>query len=193
MVISELRSWSMQSSRQSSLSWTELKWASFQGRRVHFCIGHLFFYSWMRGRKEETISLSLSLSKLVLLTILSQVDRHTIFHLNDKRGRRTETRQCSQSSICILRQATTEEVNLISSFWLIKLLDRSIDWWHFFLLSCWSTRDHIRRSTRNSNPVMTSSKGCSDHRFRAPPAYTAQLLTLHQHRANNQYRTANQI
>ena len=29
---------------------------------------------------------------------------------------------------------------------------------------------------------MTSSaggaKGCSDHRFRAPPAYTAQLLTL---------------
>ena len=30
-------------------------------------------------------------------------------------------------------------------------------------------------------------------RFRAPPAYTAQLLTLHQHRANNQYRTANQI
>ena len=57
---------------------------------------------------------------------------------------------------------------------------------------------HIGRSTRNSNPVMTSSaggaKGCSDHRFRAPPAYTAQLLTLYQHRANNQYRTlANQI
>ena len=25
------------------------------------------------------------------------------------------------------------------------------------------------------------------------PAYTVQLLTLHQHRANNQYRTANQI
>ena len=25
------------------------------------------------------------------------------------------------------------------------------------------------------------------------PAYTAQLLALHQHRANNQYRTANQI
>ena len=29
----------------------------------------------------------------------------------------------------------------------------------------------------------------SDHRFRAPPAYTAQLLSLHQHRAHNQYRT----
>ena len=39
----------------------------------------------------------------------------------------------------------------------------------------------------------SSVKGCSDDRFRAPPAYTAQLLTLHQHRANNQYRTANQI
>ena len=62
----------------------------------------------------------------------------------------------------------------------------------FFVSSCWPTSDHIRRSTRNSNPVMTSSaggaKGCSDHRFRAPPAgYTAQLLTLHQHRANNQW------
>ena len=44
---------------------------------------------------------------------------------------------------------------------------------------------------------MTSSacgaKGCSDHRFRAPPAYTSHLLALHQHRANNQYWTANQI
>ena len=42
--------------------------------------------------------------------------------------------------------------------------------------SCWPTRDHIGRSTGNSNPVMTSSaggaKGCSDHRFRAPPAYS---------------------
>ena len=64
----------------------------------------------------------------------------------------------------------------------------------FFLSSSWPTRDHIGRSTRNSNPVMTSStggaKGCLDHRFRAPQAH---LLTLHQHRANNQYRTANQL
>ena len=37
------------------------------------------------------------------------------------------------------------------------------------------------------------AKGCSDHRFHAPPAYTAQLPTLHQHRANNQERMANQI
>ena len=56
---------------------------------------------------------------------------------------------------------------------------------------------HIERSIRNSNSVMTSSaggvKGCSDHRFRVSPTYTAQLLTLHKHRTNNQYRTANQI
>ena len=37
------------------------------------------------------------------------------------------------------------------------------------------------------------AKGCSDHKFHARPTYTAQLLTLHQHIANNQYRTANQI
>ena len=53
-----------------------------------------------------------------------------------------------------------------------------------FFQSCWPTRDHIGRSTGISNPVMTSStgvaKGCLDHRFRAPPTYTAQLLTLHQ-------------
>ena len=68
----------------------------------------------------------------------------------------------------------------------------------FFVSFCWPTRDHLWRSTRNSNPIMTLSagganKGCSDHRFRAPPAYTAQLLTLHRYRANNQYRTVNQI
>ena len=54
-----------------------------------------------------------------------------------------------------------------------------------------------REAYRDFQPSLTSStggsKGFSDHRFCAPPAYTAQLLTLHQHRANNQYRTANQI
>ena len=58
-------------------------------------------------------------------------------------------------------------------------------------------KDPMKRSTGNSNPVVTSSaggvKGCSDYRFRAPPTYTAQLLILHQHRANNQYRKANQF
>ena len=64
----------------------------------------------------------------------------------------------------------------------------------FFLLflSCRPTKDHIvERSTRNPNPVMASSVGgakdCSDHRFRARTP--SQLLTLHQHRTNNQYRT----
>ena len=66
-----------------------------------------------------------------------------------------------------------------------------------FVLSCWPTRDHIGRPASNSNSVMTSftgsAKGCSNHRFRAPPPYTAQLVTLHQHRANSQYSTANQV
>ena len=45
--------------------------------------------------------------------------------------------------------------------------------------------DIVRRS---------GAKGCSDHRFRAHRSYTAQLLLcLHQHRANNQYMTVNQI
>ena len=65
----------------------------------------------------------------------------------------------------------------------------------FILLTHEGSR--IGRSTRNSNPVMTSSiggaKGCSDHRFRASPGYTAQLLTLNQHRVNRQYRAANHI
>ena len=39
----------------------------------------------------------------------------------------------------------------------------------------------------------SGAKGCSDHRFHVPSAYTAQLLTLHQHRAKKQYRMANQI
>ena len=40
----------------------------------------------------------------------------------------------------------------------------------------------------------SGAKCCLNHIFCAPPrAYTAQLLTLSQHRANNQYRTGNQI
>ena len=38
------------------------------------------------------------------------------------------------------------------------------------------------------------AKGCLNHRFRASSAYTAQLVILYQHIANNQYtRMANQI
>ena len=48
-----------------------------------------------------------------------------------------------------------------------------------------------REAYRDFQPSLTSSaggaKGCLDHRLRASPAYTAQLPTLHQHRANNQY------
>ena len=57
--------------------------------------------------------------------------------------------------------------------------------------SFWPRRGRIRRPTRISYLVMTLSagggKGCLDHGFHAPAAYTVQLLTLHQHRANNQY------
>ena len=79
-----------------------------------------------------------------------------------------------------------------------SIIDR-VDELSFFLSSCWSTRDHIGRSTRNSNPVMTSSAGPVPRVVQItgsvhPPTYIAQLLTLHQHRTNNQYRTlANQI
>ena len=41
--------------------------------------------------------------------------------------------------------------------------------------------------------LISYMKGYLDHRFRAAPANFAQLLTLHQHRDNNQYRMANQM
>ena len=67
---------------------------------------------------------------------------------------------------------------------------------HFFSILLTQEGSH-REAYRDFQPSLTSSaggaKGCSDHRFPAPPAHTAQLPTLHQHRANNQYRTANQI
>ena len=53
-----------------------------------------------------------------------------------------------------------------------------------------------REVYQDFQPNLTSSAGgaksCLDHRFCAPLDHTAQLLTLHQLRANNQYRTANQ-
>ena len=76
-------------------------------------------------------------------------------------------------------------------------------WWclrqeKFFVSSCWSTRDHLGKSTGISNPAGQCPQVkprvvktiCSVHTL---PAYTAQLLTLHQQRANKQYRTASQI
>ena len=62
----------------------------------------------------------------------------------------------------------------------------------FFLILLTHEGSH-REVYRDFQPSLTSSasgaKGCSDHRFCAPPAYTARLPTLHQHRANNQCRT----
>ena len=65
-----------------------------------------------------------------------------------------------------------------------------------FFQSCWPTRDHIGRSTRNSNPAwhlpqvvprVVQTTG-SVH-----PQPTLPNWALHQHKTNNQYRTANQI
>ena len=39
----------------------------------------------------------------------------------------------------------------------------------------------------------SGAKDCLDDNFHAPRANTAQLLTLRQHRAKNQYRMVNQI
>ena len=51
-----------------------------------------------------------------------------------------------------------------------------------YYLFCFILQTDIGGSVGNSNPVMTLSsggaKGCLGHRFRAPPAYTAQLLRV---------------
>ena len=64
---------------------------------------------------------------------------------------------------------------------------------HIFFSILLTHEGSHREAYRNFQPSLTSSaggaKGFSDHRFRAPTAYTAQLLTLHQYRGNNQYRT----
>ena len=48
-------------------------------------------------------------------------------------------------------------------------------------------RGHMERTIKTSNRSSAGgAKGCLDHRFRAlPEGYTAQLLTLRQHRADN--------
>ena len=64
------------------------------------------------------------------------------------------------------------------------------------LIRKWSQRECYHEF--QPNPVMTAS-ACPAPRVVQttgsvhPPTYTVQLLTLHQHRANNQYRMANQI
>ena len=70
--------------------------------------------------------------------------------------------------------------------------------WSLYIIFILPTQEGSHNKVyREFHPVMTSSaggaKGCLDHRLREPPVYPVQLLTLHQHRANNQYRTANQI
>ena len=98
-----------------------------------------------------------------------------------------------QQKIRVAGRTTNERT---PSTWFGGLGARAGWFGHFFSILLTHEGSH-REVYQDFQPSLTSSaggaKGWSDHRFRAPPAYTAQLLTLHQHRVNNQYRTANQI
>ena len=66
----------------------------------------------------------------------------------------------------------------------------------FILLTHEGSHREVNQEFQPGDDIFRRSgaKGYSDHSgFRAPPTYTAQLLTLHQHRANNQYKMANEI
>ena len=60
-----------------------------------------------------------------------------------------------------------------------------------FFVSCWPTRNHIGRTTRKFQPSYEIFRRWCQGLFRPQvprtPAYTSQLLTLDQHRANNQW------
>ena len=123
---------------------------------------------WINMQSDQTNCLNV----IILCLCLCQLQGHSIY--NREYG----------SCLVKVRILTADQNNCRSNTWL------------FFSFILLIHRDHVGRSTRNSNPVKKSSagcaKGCSYHRFRAPPPYTAQLLTLQQHRAKNQHRTANQ-
>ena len=105
---------------------------------------------------------------------------------------------CTQSYI----YATLKHLYLWSQspspYFVLLPLDQLASLTHCIFFSILLTHEGSHREVyRDFQPSSTSfaggAKGWSDHRFRAPTAYTAQLLTLHQHRASNQCRMANQI
>ena len=73
-----------------------------------------------------------------------------------------------------------------------KDISHPADLLRFFVSSCWPMRDHIRRSPGIPTQLWHLPQVVPRVVHSQVPC-TAQLLTLHQHRANNQYRTANQI
>ena len=78
---------------------------------------------------------------------------------------------------------------LIATLFRYKYLRKCVFFSHFFvLLTHEGSQREVYQEFQPSYDIVRrfDAKGCSDHRFRAPLAYTAQLLTLHQHRANNQ-------
>ena len=98
----------------------------------------------------------------------------------------------------ITRTTQWLELQIENHFFSSRSENSNIGLNHWSLFSFLLTHEGSHREVyQDFQSSLTSSaggtKGCSDHRFRAPPAYTAQLPTLHQQRANNQYRTANQI
>ena len=66
----------------------------------------------------------------------------------------------------------------------------------FFLILLTHKESHRKVNQEfQRSPTLSAggAKGCSDQKFCVPPAYTARLRTLHLHRADSQYRMANQI
>ena len=92
-----------------------------------------------------------------------------------------------KKSYLLWKSSKTENVRKI---WLSLGLS-SQDW-------KWPTRDHMAQEVYQEFQLSYDifrgwCQGLIRPQILCTPANTAQLLTLHQHRANNQYRTANQI
>ena len=69
-----------------------------------------------------------------------------------------------------------------------------IKWFFSILLTHeGSNREVYRDFQQNLTSSAGGAKGCSDHRFRAPPAYTAQLVTLHQRGLHLQFDRRSQL
>ena len=64
---------------------------------------------------------------------------------------------------------------------------------YFILRTHRGSHKEVYRDFQSSLTSSTGDAKTIDHMFRVLPAYTAQLLSLHCHRANNQYRKANQV
>ena len=149
--------------------------ASGWGKEAHpqFKLGYFFDFSGKKvlvfnSRVQIIFGVLASLRETSLLIPTADVDKKEVF-------------------LAFVSQSETIEE--------IPGLERHIQQTFFILLTHEGSHRMVYQGFQRSHDLFRKSgvKGCLGHRFRAPPAYTARLLTLHQHRANNQYRTANQI